>query len=585
MRMSSHPLIKTVFGAFLLALICFALPTISENKEQAALLTFMETELQRNSDKLKLETYEKPYYISYHLVDRETLDIAAYFGALKNSDLNHRRVLDVDVRVGDYSFDSSKTVDELWDQDEEEGRDLDEYSNVPVALGEDPAAIQHALWHLTDIRYKRALAHYLRKKGKAAQLVQEKDRSDDFTKENPAVYTGEKASLSMDAQAVKNMEKMLMRVSSNCKFQTEILSCEISFSAEAKNHYFVSSEGFKILHGKTVYQIVVSTEAKAEDGMWVESYRAFLTATPDKLPDKTTLESTLNLVMKEVTELKNAPAMEAYVGPAIIQSPASGVFFHEILGHRLEAHRQESKTESETFKDKVGQKIMPEFLTVVDDPTLKEYHGELLDGHYLFDDEGVPSQRTLLVENGVLKTFLMSRKPIKNFNRSNGHGRASLRWMGWGNDTPVPRQGNFIIETNKPLPLPELKKLLIKESKAQKKKYGLIMFLAEYGFTETSRYSMDVFVTKPLLVYKVDVETGKEQLVRGVKLGGTPLVGLNKILAAGDDPKVFHGYCGAESGTIPVALVAPSILMSEIEIAKIPSGKSKQPLLPPPPED
>lgn len=548
----------------------------------SVILSAMENELKRNLSSLQLEGYEKPYYVSYHLVDRETLSVSASLGALLRSSPDRNRVIDVDVRVGDYVFDSSKTVEELWDSDEEEKQDMEEYRNVPVSQDNDENALKTALWRLTDIRYKRALAHFLKKKGKAAQLVQEKDRSNDFSKEDPQVFVGDPAALNADKAAI---EKKLTSVSSLCKSQPALLSCTVSFSAEAMTKYFVDTEGSKVLHGKTFYRIYVSSSAKADDGMWVESYRSFFAWNENDLPDETKLKSTLKQVMDETLALKQAPKMEAYVGPAIILSPASGVFFHEILGHRLEGHRQESKTQSETFKDKIGKKITAEFLTIVDDPSLNDYRGEPMGGHFLFDDEGVRSRRTLLVENGILKSFLISRKPIKNFPRSNGHGRAQLQWMGWGgNDTPVPRMANFIVENSKPLPLRDLKKLLLEQCQIRQKKFGLIMSLAEYGFTQTSRWNMDVFVTKPLLVYKVDAKTGKEQLVRGVKLGGTPLVGLDKVIAAGDDVKVFHGYCGAESGSVPQDNAAPSILLSELEIAKVDASKAKPPVLPYPEE-
>jgi predicted Zn-dependent protease len=325
----------------------------------------------------------------------------------------------------------------------------------------------------------------------------------------------------------------------------------------------------------------MDASTKASDGMWVGSRRKFFGWDEEDMPEDDKVKTEIETLIKEVLALKDAPVMEAYAGPALIENRAAGVFLHEALGHRLESHRQESKEYGETFKDKVGRRIMPEFISVYDDPTIKKYQGKPVNGYYLFDEEGVPSQRTELVRDGILKNFLCSRKPIKGFNKSNGHGRAMMQGARWGY-VPVSRQGNLTLETSKPISFAQLKRLLLDECRKQNKPYGLIFVRSEGGETSVDRYSMEVFQSYPFLVYRVDAKTGKEELVRGVKFGSTPLVSLDKIMSTGDDPEVFSGFCGAESGAVPVALIAPSILLSEIEIGKKPTGKKKPPILPPP---
>ncbi len=567
---------KKFLIVFLLIFICVV---ASSQPAQSPLLSIMKEELGRNMKTLSFEDYEKPYYISYHFVDRQEVSVSGSLGALLDENENTRRFIHVDVRVGNYAFDSSKRIEELFDYDKDEGDDGSELQSIPVPLGNDTASLKNYLWRATDNRYKRALSSFLKKKGKLSAEVEEKEKSDDFSKEKPAAYTGETVTLSVDSEA---WEQKARKFSALFKKHPEILISSVSFSASARNDFFVNSEGSELQEGKIAYWARVSASTKADDGMWVESFRSFFGWNENQLPSDSDFEKAVETVISEVLALKNASVMEAFVGPAIIQSPASGVFFHEVLGHRLEAHRIESKIESETFKDKVGKQIMPSFLSVYDDPSIKEYRGMTMDAHYAFDDQGVLSSKTLLVDKGVLTSFLLSRKPVKGFPNSNGHGRAQLQYFGWGNDYPVARMGNLIVEAHKTHTLPELKKMLMKESKKKNKPFGLLFVLSEGGSTETGRWSMDVFQSKPLLVYKVDAKTGEETLVRGVKFGGTPLTGLDKILAAGNDPAIFNGYCGAESGMILQADAAPSILLSEIEVAKVMASKTKPPVLPPP---
>lgn len=541
------------------------------------LLKAMKEELHRSMKRLVIKEEKRPYFISYLLIDRKSFSTSARLGALTSSDDDRFRFLNVCVRIGDYKFDNIPSSDELYPFDPKEMEDNKEYMKVPIPLQDDPKALRHALWLLTDLRYKKALRQYSKKEGKRAREVEE-ERSDDFSKEEPVRYIGEEVELEIDKE---KWEKKVKDYSALFKNYPDILEASVSFNAEAKNDYLVSSEGTEIQKGKVYYWLGINASTQASDGMWVRSFRTFFGWKEEELPEDEEVKREIGRLIEEVLALKDAPVMEAYMGPAIIQSPASGVFIHEVLGHRLEAHRLESTEYGETFKGKVGKKIMPEFIMVYDDPTVREYEGMPLDGYYLFDEEGVKAQKVVLVDKGILKSFLLSRKPIKGFYNSNGHGRAQMVSAGWG-DVPVARQGNLILESSETKTFSELKDLLIEECEKRDKPYGLIFVRSEGGGTITGRGWMESFQEIPLLVYRVDAETGEEELVRGIKFGGTPLISLDKIIAVGDDPKVFNGFCGAESGAVPVGLVAPSILVSEIEIAKGPTGKEKPPILPPP---
>jgi predicted Zn-dependent protease len=258
---------------------------------------------------------------------------------------------------------------------------------------------------------------------------------------------------------------------------------------------------------------------------------------------------------------------------------AAAVFFHEVFGHRAEGHRQKDAAEGQTFAKKVGEPILPSFLSIVDDTTRKKLGSEDLLGYYQFDDEGVPAQSVTLVDHGILKNFEMSRSPLVGFPSSNGHGRRQL------GATPVSRQGNLIVESSKTLTNGQLRAKLIELIKTQGKPFGLLIDDIAGGFTFTGRGQPQAFQVLPLVVYKVFPDGRPDELVRGVDIVGTPLAALTKIVATGDTPEVFNGYCGAESGSVPVSAASPAILTSELEVQKKESSTDRPPILPPPAHD
>jgi predicted Zn-dependent protease len=224
----------------------------------------------------------------------------------------------------------------------------------------------------------------------------------------------------------------------------------------------------------------------------------------------------------------------------------------------------------------VGQQVMPSFLSIVDDPTTATATGVKLSGTYAFDDEGQPAERVQLVENGVLRNFLMSRMPIKGFSKSNGHGRAQPGLM------PTGRQGNLFVTSTNTVKESELRQRLIDEAKKQGKPYGLYFEDVQGGFTLTQRGLPQAFQVLPVIVWRVYTDGRPDELVRGVDIVGTPLAALNRILVTGDTLHVFNGICGAESGSVPVSAIAPAMLFSEIEVQKREHSRERPPLLPPP---
>jgi predicted Zn-dependent protease len=281
----------------------------------------------------------------------------------------------------------------------------------------------------------------------------------------------------------------------------------------------------------------------------------------------------------DLKSLRAAPVAEPYDGPALLSGRAAAVFFHEVLGHRLEGHRQRDEEEGQTFTKKVGQEVLPKFLSVMDDPTLHELDGVKLSGTYEFDSEGTPAQRVEVIENGILKNFLMSRMPIKNFDNSNGHGRNQPGLM------PTGRQGNLVVSSTQSVPESEMREKLIELVKKEGKPYGLYFDDIQGGFTLTTRSLPQAFQVLPVIVYKVYPDGRPDELVRGVDIVGTPLAALTRIITTGDKQHVFNGICGAESGSVPVSAVAPAMLFSEMEVQKRAHGHDRPPILPAPGAD
>jgi predicted Zn-dependent protease len=300
---------------------------------------------------------------------------------------------------------------------------------------------------------------------------------------------------------------------------------------------------------------------------------------PAELPDEARLTAMVKALAESLTELRQAPVAQPYAGPAILRSKAAAVFFHEIFGHRIEGHRQKDEEEGRTFAKKVGERITSELISVVDDPTMERLGGTALNGFYRFDDEGVPAQRVSLIENGVLAGFLMGRSPVRNFPKSNGHGRCSP-----GND-PCARQGNLIVQAKEQIPYAELRGKLIAELTQQGKPYGLVFDEIAGGFTMTSTYLPQSFKLLPLRVYRVYADGRPDELLRGVDIVGTPLATIERIVAAADDVDTFNGTCGAESGWVPVSASSPSLLVGTIEVERQEKANDRPPLLPAPRHD
>jgi predicted Zn-dependent protease len=322
--------------------------------------------------------------------------------------------------------------------------------------------------------------------------------------------------------------------------------------------------------------MIIVANGKAQDGMDLTTLESFETDDPAKLPKDADILAAVQKAGANLTGLLKAPLSDPYVGPAILSGRAAGVLFHEIFGHRIEGHRQKDESEGQTFTKSVNLPVLPDFLSVIFDPTRKQFGDVMLNGYYLYDDEGVKARPVTVVDKGILKTFLMSRSPIQGFSNSNGHGRKSP-----GNEI-VSRQSNLIVESTKQVSDADLRKMLIDEVKRQNKPYGLYFDEVSSGYTTTGRRGLQAFTVVPLVVYRVYPDGRPDELVRGVDIVGTPLASFAKIVATSNRMSVFNGICGAESGNVPVSAIAPALLVSEIEVQRKDSSRDRPPYLSPP---
>jgi TldD protein len=532
------------------------------------LIGALDTELKRAMSSLGADgdaaaQQPKPYYLSYAVSDATQVGITAQYGAITNSNQRRARIVDVQVRLGSPAEDNTHG-----------DHRTSALTTFPLPLTDDRDAIARSLWFATNRGYARALDGFLKVKTEQQVRAREEDNSADFSEEKPAVDLLPPApALVVDRAA---WEQRLRDISSMFSQFPDVFADQVQFEASNETDYFVSSEGARTANPSHVARLVVVARTRAADGMDMFRDETFEADSAANLPDQQTVAVKVMAMGKDLEALRVAPITEPFDGPAILSGRASAVFFHEVLGHRLEGQRQRGDDEGQTFTKLLGKPILPSFLSVADDPTLSTFQGTSLSGHYDFDDEGQPARHVDLIKDGVLETFLMSRLPIASVAQSNGHGRAESGHM------PTGRQGNLIVTSSKTVPESELRNMLIAEAKKQGKPYGLYFEDISSGFAVTTRRSPQAFQVIPLVVYRVYVDDRPDELVRGVSIVGTPQAALNSIMATSDKQEVFNGICGAESGSIPVSAVAPAMLVSQIETQRQAQGTSRPPILPPP---
>ncbi|GHT04681.1 hypothetical protein AGMMS49525_11290 [Bacteroidia bacterium] len=532
----------------------------------------IKTELNRNFEVLKAQPIPA-YYGFARLSEVQNIGASANLGYLQDKAVlnSPTHILTTSLRVGDYTLDNSHEIRESGD-----GGLSIEGGYVPYEPND--KVLKTTIWMQLDKLYKESIQTYEQVKANMAVKVKQEDKSPDFSHE-AVVNTYQKpiqwADLKIDPKA---LEEKVKKYSAVFNENSDLQGGSAYFMVSLTRKIFIDTEGRESAENAVSVQLFLTAHTIADDGMYLPLLKSWMGFSLDEMPDDETVIKAARELSVTLSALKKAPVVESFTGPAILSPEAAGVFFHEIFGHRIEGSRLKQETDAQTFKKKIGERVLPKHLSVTFDPTLSHFQKTPLVGAYTFDDEGIPAQRVKVVENGVLRNFLMSRTPIEGQFHSNGHGRAAI------GATPMSRQSNLLVESSQRFSDDELLKKLRKEAKSQGKDYAYYFKEVSGGFTTTSRYSPNSFNVTPLVVYRVYVDGRPNELVRGVDMVGTPLAMFAQIEACGETYATFNGVCGAESGSVPVSATAPALFVKHIETQKRAKSQTQPPLLPQPPK-
>lgn len=505
------------------------------------------------------------YYLSYSYVEEKFAYIGVRNGgitALKEEDFANLKVM---ARVGSTQMDNTRLL-------------KNDHNDYSVVLKDMPLirkggkAFSTAIWRATEDMVTQAQQDYDRVKADQKISSERGDDSDDFVIPPTEKYCHTRKIHSFDMEKIK---ALLLRASEEVRGKKNVKNSFFSFSQQEGHTYFVDSNGtqFKVPH--QYVRLDYSIDNQTKEGFGFHLYNAYDVTSMEELPSEETLLADVRRTIDSVQRLSVAPDAEPITVPAILKNRAMGVFVHEVLGHRLEGHRQKEDNFGKTFTDKIGKQILPPFLTLVADPTVKTFQGKPLRGYYEFDEEGVKARPVVLVENGVLKNFLMSSSPVKGFPVSNGHGRSD------DSHRSVARMSHLALTSSETVSYEELEKQLLEEVKKQGKPYGVIIEDLAGGYTFTQTSLPQSFKLRVLEMYRLYPD-GRKELVRGGEISGTPLVSFNEILVTADDYDVFNGSCGAESGWVPQSEVAPSVLLRSMEVELTAKETDRLPILPSP---
>lgn len=528
----------------------------------------MSKELERAKKGLHVRGHPRPFFISYLLRATRGFDVWGRYGSVFSSQPIDEVDLYSELRVGSRAFD--QTIDGGLNVDLS-SRESWRWTRGPRDM--DAEAIRYSFWKLSQLKYWEAVQEYYEKK-KVLVDQKLKHSGPSFSREKPLVLN---EPVEPTKFPIKKWEEFVRETSGEFKHHPELSDPHVAITGSTRVRIFVSSEGTKFITQESFYHCSVTAYYLTEDGVWLSSSKHFHGRATDELPTLKKIRAGVEWVAGDLHSLARCKPMEPYAGPALLAGRGTGLLFHEAIGHRLEGERMTSRTEGQTFAGKIGERVLPEGVDVIDDPSMHHWDGTPLFGGYRVDDEGVGTRPVKLVEDGVLKTFLMSRSAVPGFPRSNGHGRAERH------QDPMGRMANLIVRSRDMYPWEEMKKMLAAEVERRKLRFGIIIKNVSNGETRTDPYDFQAFKGVPNEVYTLDPASGEEKRVRDVSFIGTPLAALQRIRAFGGDYEVDNSYCVAESGVVPVASIAPAMLVDELELQRSTSHYFRRPTLPLPP--
>lgn len=551
--------------------ICLFLGIGGLASAQEQLVDVLRDELYREYDELKKQELP-PYHMNFRVIDKQVSYVEASFGSAKNDYYFHQRRLVPQIRLGSYELDNFKE-EQMGAMATKNGLST---AFLPLDNEGGEMAIRQAIWNETNNRYRYARDIYRQTVAHQHVNVEQEDKAPCFSKAPVEKYYEQPLPEAKQKLDMAHWKERMKRVSAVFNEYPEIIDCKTMINYVVERRYFLNTEGTEVVQNLTYTYVMLNGQVKADDGMVLPLSVTYFAYDPEDLPSDERMIADAHHLAKTLQALRTAPVADPFTGPALLSGAASGVFFHEIFGHRTEGQRMKSDTDGQTFKKMIGKYVLPADLQVADDPTLTSYAGTDLNGFYKYDDQGVKAQRVELVSDGILKDFLMTRTPLDGHPVSNGHARAEAGY------DPVSRQSNLIVETKNHKTEEELRALLLEEVKKQGKEYGYFFKEVSGGLTYTAKGGNSSFFVNPLEVYRIYLDGRPDELVRGVDLVGTPLSMFSNIIYAGGESQVFTGMCGAESGQIPVTAISPTILVNKVETQRKAKSQDMLPILPRP---
>ena len=506
----------------------------------------------RRALKMKVRGFPRPYYCSFLLRDTDWFNTWANSGSTYRKRSDRTRNVYCDLRVGSYRYDQV-TEGGLGDNDDE----LESYSHVSAPIDDsDYEGLRLGLWRLSESKYREALTDYSSKESARVSTVDPTRKFRSFVNAPRVVSVKYSRPEAFDFD---DWEKFCKKASKWISDLDQISSSWVEFDASQISKIFVSTEGSVVVQHEQIFSLSAVMRNLTKEGLYVEQELVINTGTQKELPDFRAFKKLILEKHEKLLRLTHAKKIHSFSGPVLLMPIPAGLLLHEAIGHRLEGNRLLSPGEGQTFKGQRGKRVINTPITIWDDPTMKKFNGTRCIGSYEYDDEGVKSKETTLVEDGVLKGFLNSRAATHSRHELNGHARNKKA------QRPISRMGVTLMSGQNPKSIDELKDMLVDEIRRQDKPFGMVVYDTSGGETDTTAYDFQAFsgeISYAELVYP----TGRTVPVKGVNFVGTPLQALNNIIAVSDEVEVDNGFCGAESGFIPVTTISPAVLLSNLEL-------------------
>jgi len=584
-------------------------PAAQAQQDKDQTLRAMRDEMARSKTRLEINipgTNEpvKPYYVEYRLLDLDVKEIVAQFGTLLSSTHQRQRFMDVEARVGNYKLDSSNFIGD-------EGFRGFIGSTGSVGIDRDYDSLRQDLWIATDQAFKEAIETYSRKQAYLSSLARQSD-IDDFSKAEPVKVV---EPLVTPDWTGRNWDEEARQSSATLRAFPEIYESRVTYYLVYATEYLMTSEGTEIRTNRTFAAVEAGMNTLAKDGMPLNHLYSSYAPKPGDLPNVDAIRKGLNVAGTELMQLRASATAQDYTGPVLFEARAAAPLLAQILGPAMNGARPAIAFQpiveqmlgnlggKSDWTGRIGARVLPASVSLVDDPGAKDFHGTPLIGSYSVDDEGVKAQKVEVVANGTLKELLMSRRPGNDSNQSNGHGRSALL------SDAKPTMSNLIFSSTDAVSPAELKKKFLDECKSEKLAYCIIVkemdnpslsllhqedfseLLASYGGGAGTGDRL------PLLVYKIYPEDGREEVIRVARIIGVNTRALRNLSGIGNDNYVYNymqsqiagfsgtalGAFGAANGGLPASMVAPSLLFEELEVRGARGEPKRLPLLPAPP--